>query len=124
MHYYSSLTSSQLKEGRRTGALAMKVGMIAIWDKWGVRYPATVLQLDNCVVLQKKTEETDGYNAVQLGVGEAKLKNVGVCKLGHYLKLGLKPSRKVQEFRVSPDCLLSPGTKLSSMHFVPGQVSF
>lgn len=113
---------SQLKEGRRTGALAMKVGMVAIWDKWGIRYPATVLQLDNCVVLQQKTTDTDGYNAVKLAVGEAKLKRVGITEQGQYSKLGLVPGRKVQEFRVSPDCLLAAGTKIRAMHFVPGQV--
>lgn len=116
------LSTQQLKEGRRTGALAMKVGMVAIWDQWGVRYPATVLQLDNCVVLQQKTVDTDGYTALQLGVGEAKLKNVGISKQGQYLKLGLRPARKVEEFRVTPDCVLTPGTKISAMHFVPGQL--
>lgn len=45
----------------------MKVGMLAIYDRWGIRYPTTVLQLDSCHVIQVKTEETDGYNAVQLG---------------------------------------------------------
>jgi large subunit ribosomal protein L3 len=101
----------------------MKVGMVAIWDKWGVRYPATVLQLDNCVVLQQKTVETDGYTALKLGVGEAKLKNVGIATQGQYLKLGLTPNRKMEEFRVTPDCVLSAGTKISAMHFVAGQVS-
>ncbi len=97
--------------------------MVAIWDKWGVRYPATVVQLDNCVVLQQKTFETNGYNALQLGVGEAKLKNVGITTQGQYLKLGLKPSMHVEEFRVTPDCTLAPGTRIRAMHFVPGQVS-
>jgi hypothetical protein len=113
----------QLKEGRRTGALAMKVGMVSIWDKWGTRSAVTVLHLDDCQVMQVKTEETDGYNALQLGVGEAKLKRVGVSTLGHARKWGdVKPKRRLSEFRVTKDALLEPGTTIKALHFVPGQV--
>lgn len=52
--------------------------MLAVWDAWGTRIPVTVLQLDNCQVVQVKTDETNGYTSLQLGVGEAKLKRVGV----------------------------------------------
>lgn len=45
----------------------MKVGMLSVWDKWGRRHPATVLQLDNCQVVQIKQEETEGYTALQVG---------------------------------------------------------
>jgi large subunit ribosomal protein L3 len=73
----------QLTEGRRTGALAMKVGMLAIWDTWGVRVPVTVLHLDACQVVQVKSDEANGYTAMQLGVGEAKASRVNVSV--HYL---------------------------------------
>ena len=53
--------------------------MLALWDSWGFRIPVTALQLDECHVTQVKTEETNGYTALQLGVGEAKLKRVKVC---------------------------------------------
>jgi large subunit ribosomal protein L3 len=114
----------QLKEGRRTGALALKVGMLSIYDKWGVRHAVSVLQLDDCRVLQHKTTETDGYNAVQLGVGEVKWSRVkgtvaGVCK-----KAGVSQvKRLLAEFRISPDSALKPGTQIPALHFVPGQVS-
>jgi large subunit ribosomal protein L3 len=113
----------QLKERRRVGALAMKVGMVAVWDKWAERHPATVLHLDECEVIQVKTLENDGYHSLQLGVGEAKPNRVNITTAGHYNKYGLKPKRHLGEFRVTPDALLSPGTKISAMHFVPGQVS-
>ena len=95
--------------------------MLAIWDKWGRRYPATVVQLDNLEVVQTKTEETDGYTAVQLGVGEAKRTRVNKPLAGHFARAGVTPKRKLQEFRVTPDALLSIGTKVEAMHFVPGQ---
>jgi large subunit ribosomal protein L3 len=114
----------QLKEGRRAGAMAMKVGMMSVWDKWGTRYATTVLQLDDCRVIQVKTEETDGYNALQLGVGEAKAKRVKRHMWNHLKKWGDIPTgkRKLAEFRVSKDQLLEPGTVIQAMHFVPGQV--
>ena len=73
-----------MKEGRRTGSLAMKVGMLTIWDKYAVRHAVTVLQLDNCQVVQVKTDDLNGYTALQLGVGEAKLKRVNKALLGSF----------------------------------------
>jgi large subunit ribosomal protein L3 len=113
----------QLKEGRRTGALAMKVGMLALFDKWGQRHPATVLHLDNCQVVQVKSDGTDGYTALQLGIGEAKLSRVNKPLLGHFQKNALTPNRKLMEFRVTPDSLLPVGKKIEAVHFIPGQVS-
>ena len=115
----------QLPEGRRTGALAMKVGMISVYDKWGICHPTTVLQLDSCRVLQVKTEETDGYTALQLGIGEAKKHKVKEPLRSHIKKWSgdANPPRQIQEFRVTKDCLLEPGTLVQAMHFVPGQVS-
>lgn len=117
-----ALNTSQRTVGKRTGALAMKVGMLALFDSWGERHAVTVLQLDSCQVVQVKQPETDGYTALQLGVGEAKRKRVGVSMLGHYDKVGLSPNRKLSEFRVSPDAVLAVGTQISSLHFVPGQL--
>lgn len=132
-----ALNQTQRKEGRRTGALAMKVGMIPVWDKWGQRHATTVLQLDECKVVQVKTEDTDGYTAVQLGVGEAKRGRVRGTAMGHFKRwLGKnsdnvnsnnnkftgKVNRTLQEFRVSPDALLEPGTVIEARHFVPGQL--
>lgn len=100
----------------------MKVGMLPFWDKWGNRHATTVLQLDECQVVQVKKDETDGYSALQLGVGEAKLKRVNKPDMGHYAKAEVKPKRKLMEFRVTPDALLPVGTQIKAPHFVPGQL--
>lgn len=100
----------------------MKVCMMNIWDGYAVRIPVTVLQLDSCQVVQVFTMATNGYNALQLGVGEAKIKNVKLPQKGHYAKAGVIPKRKLQEFRVTPDCLLPVGTTIRAQHFVAGQL--
>ena len=116
-----AVNTSQLGVGMRTGALGMKVGMLALFDSWGERHAVTVLQMDSCTVVQVKTPETDGYLALQLGVGEAKASRTGISLRGHYDKNGLAPSRMLGEFRVSRDALLPVGARIHSMHFVPGQ---
>lgn len=73
-------------------------------------------------VLQVKTEETDGYTALQLGVGQAKPKNVHPAQMKHFVQAGVEPKRKLGEFRVTPDALLPVGTYLTAKHFVPGQL--
>ena len=73
-------------------------------------------------VINQKLVDTDGYTALQLGVGEAKVRRVKISTFGQYKKSGSKPKRKLAEFRVTEDCLLSPGTKISALHFVPGQL--
>jgi len=109
-------------EERRCGAMAMKVGMLPLWDEWGERHACTVLQLDACEVIQVKTEDTDGYNGIQVGVGEAKLKNVIKPLMGHYNKAMVIPKRKLKEFRVSEKGLLPVGSPILAQHFVPGQL--
>jgi hypothetical protein len=66
--------------------------------------------------------ETDGYTALQIGVGEAKYKRVNISKRGHYERAGVKPKRKLMEFRVTPDCLLPIGTTIHAQHFLAGQL--
>lgn len=116
------VNQSQLTEGRRSGAIALKVGMMSILDRWGKKYPCTVLQLDDCQVVQVKTIDTDGYTAVQLGAGDMKAKRLGISRLGQFSKAGVHPKRSLQEFKVTPDCLLPVGTVIKARHFVPGQL--
>jgi large subunit ribosomal protein L3 len=72
-------------------------------------------------VVAKRSAEKDGYEAVQLGIGVAKPKNVSKANKGHFAKAALEAPRKVVEFRVASDAMLEPGAVLSSAHFVAGQ---
>jgi large subunit ribosomal protein L3 len=110
---------------RRCGALAIKVGMMPVWDNWGVRHPCTVLHLDRNVVLGHKTMESNGYIAMRIAAGERKKKNVGKCVAGQYQhleELQDSPPYLVREFRVTDEEFLLPiGSQIHARHFVPGQ---
>ncbi|KAG0222840.1 54S ribosomal protein L9, mitochondrial [Actinomortierella wolfii] len=105
----------------RTGVIARKKGMTAMWDEWGVRIPVTVLQLEQCQVVSVLTEEKDGYTALQIGSSNKSRKNVSKPLQGHFDAAGVEPKRKLFEFRVTPDAVLPVGTELVASHFVPGQ---
>jgi large subunit ribosomal protein L3 len=105
----------------RSGLIAQKVGMTRLFTAEGEHVPVTVLKVDNCQVVAVKTADSDGYSAVQLGVGKAKVKNVPKAMRGHYAKAKVEPKRKLVEFRVSPDAVIEVGAELSATHFVAGQ---
>jgi large subunit ribosomal protein L3 len=105
----------------RSGLIARKLGMTRVFDAEGAHVPVTVLQVDKCEVVAIRTAEKDGYTAVQLGVGAAKVKNVSKPMRGHFAKAKVEPKRKVTEFRVSADALIDVGAELSAAHFIPGQ---
>jgi large subunit ribosomal protein L3 len=107
----------------RTGLIARKLGMTRLFGvEDGRHVPVTVLQVDSLHVIAQRNEEKDGYTAVQLGLGEAKVKNVGKAQRGHFAKAKVAPKRKVVEFRVSPENLVEVGAELSVEHFVTGQL--
>ena len=106
----------------RTGLLAKKLGMTRIFRDDGTHVPVTVLHLDDVRVVAARTQDTDGYNAVQLGWGHAKVKNVSKPNKGHYAKAKVEPALKLVEFPVAGDALLEPGAALSAGHFVAGQI--
>lgn len=109
------------RKSRRAGVLAIKVGMTHMWDKWGKMHPLTVLQIDRCQVVQIKTVELDGYNAIQLGVGEKPLHLVTKPMTGHFIKADVPPKKALIECKVTSDCLLPLGYELTARHFVVGQ---
>ena len=80
------------------GLIGKKIGMTSIYDEAGRNIACTVVEVGPCVVTQVKTEETDGYNALQLGFGEAKTKNTSQALQGHFDKASTGPKRKVVEF--------------------------
>ena len=105
----------------RSGVIVKKVGMTRVFTETGEHVPVTVLHLDNCQVVARRTVETDGYNAVQLGVGTQKTHRVTQPMRGHFAKANVEPKRKLQEFRVSSDNLLDVGDEITADHFVAGQ---
>jgi len=105
----------------RTGLIAEKVGMTRVFDAEGAHVPVTVLKMEGCQVVAVRTAEKDGYTAVQLGIGKAKVKNVTKPMRGHFAKAKVEPKRRLVEFRVSADALLDVGAELSAEHFQPGQ---
>src|SRR5919197_496953 len=105
----------------RTGLIAQKLGMTRIFAEDGSHVPVTVLKVDTCQVVDVRTEDKHGYNAVQLGVGKAKVKNVSKAERGSFAKAKVEPKAKLAEFRVSKDALLEVGAELSVNHFLPGQ---
>jgi large subunit ribosomal protein L3 len=106
----------------RTGLIAQKLGMTRVFDDQGMHVPVTVLKLDGCQVVGRRTHDRDGYNAVQLGVGKVKVKNLNKAERGNFAKAKVEPKRRVVEFRVSDDALLDVGAELSVTHFVSGQL--
>jgi large subunit ribosomal protein L3 len=106
---------------KRAGLITEKVGMTRLFDDNGVSTPVTVLAAKDCTVVGNRTMEKHGYIAVQVGLNEAKEKHMTKPELGSAKAAGVKPFRKVQEFRVSEDCVIPVGTKLSVEHFLKGQ---
>ena len=90
----------------RTGVLAKKLGMTRFFDEAGNHVPVTFLQLDGCQVIDHRTEERDGYVALQLGAGAKKVKNTSQAERGHFAKAEVEPKRIVAEFRVTKDDLI------------------
>src|SRR6516164_9029738 len=105
----------------RSGIIAQKVGMTRVFTDGGEHVPVTVLKIDNCQVVAHRTVEKNGYTAVQLGIGKAKVKNVSRAERGHFAVAKVEPKRKVAEFRVAPDALIPVGAEITADHFVAGQ---
>jgi large subunit ribosomal protein L3 len=105
----------------RTGVIARKLGMTRLFNDDGTHVPVTVLLLDEVQVVAQRTEEKDGYSAVQLGIGRAKAKNTGKALRGHFAKAKVEPKAKLVEFRVDASAMPELGATLSVDHFVKGQ---
>jgi large subunit ribosomal protein L3 len=105
----------------RSGVIAQKVGMTRVFTDGGEQVGVTVLKVDNCQVVAQRTQEKNGYTAVQLGVGMRKVKNTPKALRGHFAKSSVEPKRKVAEFRVSADNLVDVGAEITADHFVVGQ---
>jgi large subunit ribosomal protein L3 len=105
----------------RSGVIVKKVGMTRLFMEDGRHVPVTVLKLDNCQVVSQRTDEKNGYTAVQLGAGRAKAKNVPNAQRGQFARASVEPKLELVEFRVSPGNLLDVGVEITADHFVAGQ---
>ena len=105
----------------RSGLITQKVGMTRVFNDDGSHLPVTVLKVEDLQVVANRTNDIDGYVAVQLGYGKAKVKNVSKPMRGHFAKAKVEPKAKLAEFRVSEDGLIEVGAELSATHFVEGQ---
>ena len=105
----------------RAGLIAQKMGMSRLFTDDGAHVPVTVLKVDDCRVVAQRRAEVHGYDALQIGVGTAKVKNLTKAVRGHYAKAGVEPKRKLAEIRVSPDWLLDEGSQVPLRQFVCGQ---
>jgi large subunit ribosomal protein L3 len=100
------------------GILGKKLGMTQIYADDGTVVPVTVIQAGPCLVVQRKTVETDGYDAVQIGLVEAKpAKKVGRPQEGHFKKAGVAPVREVVEFQLGAGEDANPGDSVNASIF-------
>jgi len=100
--------------------IGKKVGMTQIFDEKGKVIPVTVIEAGPCVVLQKKTEESDGYNSVQLGFRDVKERKLTKPELGHIKKAGVSAKRYLKEFRLDDSSTLNVGDELRADVFAEG----
>src|ERR1700712_5864215 len=106
----------------RSGLIAQKLGMTRIFKEDGTHVPVTVLGLQNCQVVGQRTEEKDGYTALQLGAGTVKIKNITKADRGQFAVAKVEPKREVTEFRVDPANLIEVGATMQADHFAEGQL--
>ncbi|ARS28682.1 50S ribosomal protein L3 [Sphingomonas sp. KC8] len=105
----------------RTGVIAKKMGMTRLFQEDGRHVPVTVLSLEGNQVVSVRDKERDGYVAVQLGAGTAKVKNISKPERGHFAKAQVEPKARLVEFRVADDAVLEVGAEIAADHFVAGQ---
>ena len=104
----------------KKGIIGKKIGMTQIFDEIGNVIPVTVIQAGPCVVAQKKTVETDGYNAVQLGFGTVKEKHMTKAEMGHFNKAGVEFKKHLKEFRLDDVSSVNVGDVIAADTFAIG----
>src|SRR5919204_6003512 len=105
----------------RSGVIAQKVGMTRVFTEAGEHIPVTVLKLGNCQVVGHRTEEKNGYVALQLGAGTRKTVYMPMAERGNFAVAKVEPKKKLAEFRVPADQLIPVGAEITADHFVVGQ---
>ncbi len=105
----------------RVGVIAKKVGVSAMFDQKGDRIVVTLLLVDNCQVIAQKTQEKNGYVALQVGAFDAKPNRVSKPLKGFFAKANVAPKKISAEFRVIKDALVDVGVNIEVDHYVVGQ---
>jgi large subunit ribosomal protein L3 len=105
----------------RSGVIAQKVGMTRIFTETGEHIPVTVLKLDNCQVVGHRTDDKNGYTALQLGAGTRKPSRLTKAERQNFAVAKVEPKRKLVEFRVTPENLIEVGAQITADHFIAGQ---
>ena len=104
----------------KKGIIGKKLGMTQIFGENGVAIPVTVIEAGPCYVVQKKTTETDGYDAVQLGFEDVKDKHVNKPAAGHFKKAGVSAKRHLKEFRLEGASAMNTGDVVAADTFAAG----
>ena len=105
----------------KKGIIGRKLGMTQIFDEIGNVIPVTLIEAGPCAVAQKKTVETDGYNAIQLAFQDDKEKHQAKAQLGHFKKAGISPKRHLKEFRLEDISAVNVGDVISVDTFAAGE---
>ncbi len=105
----------------KKGLIGKKIGMTQIFDEKGNMIPVTVIEAGPCVVVQKKTTENDGYEAVQIGYGDVKANRVTKPMGGHFKKADVAPKKVLKEFRLADTSALNVGDILKADVFAAGE---
>tara|TARA_X000001036_G_scaffold209009_1_gene196523 strand:+ start:1563 stop:2402 length:840 start_codon:yes stop_codon:yes gene_type:complete len=104
------------------GLIGIKTGMTRVFDNSGISIPVTVINIDSNRISQIKTEERDGYTAIQVAYGSQKESRLSKALMGHYKKSNIKPAKGQHEFRVKDLAEdLSVGTDINVDHFKAGE---
>ena len=104
----------------KKGIIGKKIGMTQIFDEKGNVIPVTVIEAGPCYVAQKKTVDTDGYEALQLAFEDAKEKHSTKAEIGHAKKAGLTPKKHLKEFRLEDCTAYNVGDVISADTFAAG----
>ena len=105
----------------KKGLIGKKIGMTQIFDENGKMIPVTVIEAGPCAVVQKKTTENDGYEAVQLGYGDMKVNRVNKPMKGHFAKADVAPKKVLKEFKLADTSSLNVGDIVKADIFAAGE---
>ncbi len=105
----------------KKGIIGKKLGMTQIFDEKGNVIPVTLIEAGPCVVAQKKTVATDGYDAIQLAFEDAKEKHLNKAELGHFKKSGIAPKKHLKEFRLDDISAYETGSVVTVDTFAAGE---